>query len=315
MKKRIDIILPVYKEEEVLREFNQSLFHAIAALTNTYQFRVIYVLDRSPDGSFEILKELARDYREVTVLHLSRRFGHQVSLVAGIHRSRGDAAIMMDCDLQHPPALIPVLLRHFEQGYDIVQTVRAYGEGASLPKRIASRSFYALQNLMSPVPLRDGAADFRLISRKVVEVFQQHFREHDPFLRGLFQWVGYSVAWVDFVSPPRGAGGTKYDIRRLALFFVDGVLSFSKLPLRLAAFTGFLISFVSIAYGVYLLLTYFFLGSLPRGYTSLILVVLALGGLQLCVLGVIGEYVGRIFDEAKARPLYVVDETIGEEQS
>jgi polyisoprenyl-phosphate glycosyltransferase len=314
MKKRIDIILPVYKEEEVLRHFNQALFETIAALTDTYQFRVIYVLDRSPDSSFQILKELARNYREVTVLHLSRRFGHQVSLVAGIHQSRGDAAIMMDCDLQHPPSLIPVLLGHFEQGYDIVQTVRAYGGGVPLPRRMASRFFYALQNLMSPVPLRDGAADFRLISHKVVEVFQKQIKEHDPFLRGLFQWVGYSVAWVPFTSPARAAGGTKYDMRRLALFFVDGVLSFSKLPLRFAAFTGFLISLISSGYAVYLLLNYFLLGSFPPGYTSLILVVLVLGGLQLCVLGVIGEYLGRIFDEAKARPLYVVDEMIDGEQ-
>ncbi len=314
MKKLVDIILPAYKEEEVLREFNASLFQTLTSLTETYQFRVIYVLDRSPDCSFEVLKELAGIHPEVLVLHLSRRFGHQVSLVAGIHQSKGDAAIMMDCDLQHPASLIPVLLDHFERGHDIVQTIRTYGDGVSKPKRIASRLFYALQNVVSPVPLQDGAADFRLISRKVVEVFQRDFTEHDPFLRGLFQWVGYSTAWVPFTSPPRGGGSTKYDLRRLMLFLVDGVLSFSKLPLRLAAITGFLISFASAAYGVYLLLAYVFSGALPPGYPSIILAVLMLGGLQLSVLGVIGEYLGRIFDEVKNRPLYIVDETIGGQQ-
>jgi dolichol-phosphate mannosyltransferase len=220
---------------------------------------------------------------------------------------------MMDCDLQHPPSLIPVLLDYFENNYDVVHTIRSYGKSVSMSKRVTSGLFYVLQNAMSPEPLRDGAADFRLISRKVVDVFQRELREHDPFLRGLFQWVGYSAAWVPFTSPPRGAGSTKYNFRRLILFLVDGVLSFSKLPLRFAAFTGFLISFAGTLYAVYLLTAYVLFGSLPRGYTSLMLVVLVLGGLQLCVLGVIGEYIGRIFDEVKNRPLYVVDEMIGRE--
>lgn len=308
MKKQIDIILPVYKEEEVLPHFNASLFQTINALKDVYCFRVVYVLDRSPDRSYEVLRELALQHAEISIIHLSRRFGHQASLMAGIHHSTGDAVIMMDCDLQHPPSLIPILLDQFEKGYEIVHTVRTYGAKVPLSKRLTSKLFYAIQNAMSPVALRDGAADFRLISRRVLAVLRDQLNEHDPFLRGLFQWIGYSSAWVPFKSSPRQAGVTKYDFSRLLLFFADGVLSFSKVPLRIATFAGLLVSAGSALYGIYLVWVYFSVGSFPRGYASLMLIILVLGGLQLCVLGVIGEYLGRIFDEVKNRPLYLIDE-------
>jgi glycosyltransferase involved in cell wall biosynthesis len=233
-----------------------------------------------------------------------------MSLVAGIDQSNGDAVIMMDCDLQHPPELIPVLLEKFEIGNDIVHTVRIYSEKVPLPRRLASSLFYRLQNALSPVDLRDGAADFRLISRKGVKVFQSSIREHDQFLRGLFQWVGFSSTYVSFVCSKRIAGQTKYDLRRLLAFFASGMVSFSKVPLRIATLVGFMISCASILYGLYLVVVFFARGDLPPGYTSLILVILLLGGLQLLVLGMIGEYIGHLFDEAKGRPLYVVDEVI-----
>jgi polyisoprenyl-phosphate glycosyltransferase len=293
--------------------FNSALLRVTTALHEQYKFRFIYVVDRSADASFAILRRIANRHSNITVVHLSRRFGHQMSLVAGMDHCRGDAAIMMDCDLQHPPELIPELLARFEQGYEIVHTIRTYSETAPWRKRIFSRAFYRLQNALSPVDLRNGAADFRLISRKVLLVFQREIREHGQFLRALFQWVGFSSTDVHFVSPPRAAGVTKYDLKRLLGFFIDGVLSFSKVPLRTASALGFIISTLGLLYLVYLVISFFVSGNFPPGYTSLIGVVLLIGGLQLSVLGVIGEYIGTIFDEVKRRPLYVVDEIINEE--
>lgn len=309
--KTIDIVLPAYNEEAGLRMFHATLTKVLRPLESKYIFNIIYVLDRSTDNSFDVLRQLAVTHPNVTILHLSRRFGHQMSLVAGIDHTNGDAVIMMDCDLQHPPHLIPVLLDQFEGGFDIVHTVRTYGGKTSFARKLAASFFYQFQNKLSPVELKEGAADFRLISRKVACVFQTEIREHDQFLRGLFKWVGFSSTFVCFVSPPRFAGKTKYDLRRLTAFFVLGMISFSKVPLRIASFIGFFISCVSLLYGVYLIGVFFRDRHLPAGYTSLIVVSLFMGGLQLTVLGMIGEYLGHVFDETKKRPLYIVDEVVG----
>jgi dolichol-phosphate mannosyltransferase len=308
--KTVDIILPVYNEEESVARFHAALISAIDGLSSRYRFKIVYVLDRSRDRSFEVLRDLARGCPNVMVLHLSRRFGHQMSLIAGMDHSEGDAVIMMDCDLQHPPAVIPLLLEKFDEGYDVVHTIRQYNEQIGLWKRWTSGLFYRLQNELSPVELQEGAADFRLVSRKVVRVFQTSIREQNQFLRGLFQWVGFRSANVAFVSRPRAAGRTKYDFFRLLTFSISGITSFSKVPLHFATLAGFTISMLSLFYGLWLVAEYFLAGHFPRGYASLILVVLFMGGLQLIVLGILGEYLGRVFDEVKCRPLYIVDEIV-----
>jgi glycosyltransferase involved in cell wall biosynthesis len=308
--KSIDIILPVYNEEQGIALFHRSLMDTLDGLAGSYEFRIIYVLDRSSDGTLNALRVLAESTPRMTVVHMSRRFGHQVSLVAGLDQSTGDAAIMMDADLQHPPALIPRLLEEFERGHDIVQTVRLYGTNEGRGKRWASSLFYYLQNALSPVEIRDGMADYRLISRKVVRVFQTSVREQNQFLRGLFRWVGFNRTEVPFVSAARAAGATKYRLGRLLSFSVTGIISFSKLPLRIAALLGFGIALCGGLYAAWLTFEFIRGGAFPPGYTSLIVVVLLMGGLQLMFLGVLGEYVGSIFDEVKGRPLYIVDEII-----
>jgi dolichol-phosphate mannosyltransferase len=271
----------------------------------------MYVLDRSTDGSLEVLRRIAASSAEVTVLHLSRRFGHQMSLVAGIEYSSGDAVVMMDTDLQHPPSVVPALLARFEEGYEVVHTVRVYDVRIGTVKRLTSGLFYRLQNALSPVEIKEGVADFRLISKRVATLFRTSIREQNQFLRGLFSWVGFRSAEVRFVSPPRAAGSTKYRPLRLFAFAANGIVSFSKLPLRIAALIGFVIAALSGLYGLWLLTVMVVVGHFPPGYTSLILVVLAVGGLQLMFLGIIGEYLGSIFDEVKRRPLYIVEEIIG----
>jgi glycosyltransferase involved in cell wall biosynthesis len=308
--KTIDIVLPVYNEEEGIAAFHEALQSALHPLALEYRFHPIYVLDRSRDNTLAVLKTLAGDFPNITVIHLSSRFGHQMSLVAGIDNSRGDAIIMMDCDQQHPPSVIPQMLRKFEEGYDVVNTVRKYDRQTHVLKTWTSRLFYRIQNALSPVELQEGGADFRLISSKVAKVFQGSIREQNQFLRGLFQWVGFRSTTVVFVSPPRPAGRTKYSAARLLALATAGIISFSKVPLRLAALLGFVISFLSLCYGTWLLVEYFYAGEFPKGYTSLILVVLFMGGLQLSVLGIVGEYLGSVFDEVKNRPLYVIDEII-----
>src|ERR1700733_161540 len=307
----IDIILPVYEEEEGLPVFHKVLSSVLALLSQRHTFRILYVLDRCRDNSLAVLTDIADRDPRVTVLHLSRRFGHQMSLIAGLDHSDGDASILMDCDMQHPPEVIPRLLEKFEQGYDVVQAIRTYDAKIHAAKQWTSRLFYKVQNLLSPIDIPAGAADFRLISRKVRNVFQSCIREQNQFLRGLFLWVGFRQATVDFVSPPRVTGSTKYRVLNLFTFSLTGITSFSKVPLRSAAVVGFAISVLSVLYGLFAITVYLTGGHLPPGYTSLIVAVSFMGGLQLTVLGILGEYLAAVFDEVKRRPLYIVDETIG----
>jgi dolichol-phosphate mannosyltransferase len=307
----IDVILPVYDEEEGLPIFHEALSAVLTGLSQRHAFRIIYVLDRCRDNSLAVLKEIAtRDVR-VTILHLSRRFGHQMSLIAGLDHSDGDASILMDCDMQHPPDVIPKLLEKFEEGYDVVQAIRTYDSQTDRAKQWTSRIFYKIQNWLSPINIPPGAADFRLISRKVRNVFQSSIREQNQFLRGLIQWVGFRQATVDFISPQRAAGATKYGILNLFTFSLTGITSFSKVPLRAAAVVGFAISALSVLYGLFAITVYLIVGHLPPGWTSLIVAVSFMGGLQLIVLGVLGEYLAAVFDEVKRRPLYIIDEVIG----
>src|SRR3984893_11006701 len=307
----IDIILPVYDEEEGLPIFPEALSAVMAGLSQRHTFRLIYVLDRCPDNSLAVLKDIATRDARVTILRLSRRFGHQMSLIAGLDHSDGDASILMDCDMQHPPEVIPKLLERFEQGYDVVQAIRTYDSQIHPAKQWTSRLFYRIQNWLSPIDIPVGSADFRLISRKVRTVFQNSIREQNQFLRGLFQWVGFRQATVEFVSPLRVAGATKYRLLNLFTFSVIGITSFSKVPLRSAAVVGFMISALSVVYGLFAITVFLTVGHLPAGYTSLIVAVSFMGGLQLTVLGILGEYLAAVFDEVKRRPLYIVDEVFG----
>jgi polyisoprenyl-phosphate glycosyltransferase len=308
--KTISVVLPAYNEEEGLPVFHQALRNVLNELSVKYKFEIIYVLDRSLDNSIGTLRKIAAADPAVTVLHLSRRFGHQLSLLAGIDHSQGDAVIMMDCDQQHPPELLPRLLELYEQDYDIVQTIRDYDRRTSLLKRALSDFFYRIQNALSPIEIESGAADFRLISSRVANLFRNRIREQSPFLRGLFRWVGYNRATVRFVSPPRTSGETKYRLKQLLTFSIAGITSFSKVPLRIGSLLGILISFISFIYAAVIAAQYFISGYFPPGYASIVISILFIGGLQLMVLGFVGEYLGSIFDEVKGRPLYIVDEVV-----
>ena len=310
--KKISIILPVYNEAEGIVIFHSALIRTISSLQDKYDFEIIYVVDKSTDDSLKILRGISRQSSNVFVLGLSRRFGHQMSLVAGIDNCTGDAAIMMDSDLEHPPEVIPALLERYENGFDVIRTRRAYSNKVSAYKRFTSKLYYKLLNLLSEEKMSEDDADFRIISRKVIDVFRKNIREHNQYLRGLFNWVGFEQTELIFTSEKRTTGKSKYNFGRLLSFGLQGIVSFSKVPLKLAIFVGITIAIAGIIYGFWTAVERVLNPNIaPPGWVSIITIMLIVGGVQLMMLGVIGEYIGSIFDEVKGRPLYIIENWYG----
>ena len=308
--KTLTVLCPVFEEEDVVREFHQELRRALAAVESRWSWSVVYVADRGTDRTLDVLRALAAADPSVRVLALSSHFGQQASLLAGLDHCDADAVVMMDGDLQHPPSLVPELLAAHDRGYDVVYTVREDSPDIPLLKRLTARWFYRLVNAISDTPIHEGAADFRLVSRRVVEVFQHGIRERGLFLRGLFVWVGFPSCAVRFRVGPRRAGRTKYTFGRMLRFGLGGVVGFSRAPLRAAAGAGALVFGLGLAasgWGVWGLVR---AGSPPPWALPLALFGLV-SGAQLVFLGILGEYLGAVLDEVRARPHYVVAERIG----
>ncbi len=310
MRKKINIITPVYNEEEGITHFDTVLRTCLLPLTHKYWFEIIYVLDKSRDNTAKKIKSICENNAHTKLLTLSRRFGHQLSLMAGIDLCDGEALIMLDCDLEHPPQVIPLLLEKFEEGYEIVNTKREYAQKAGFFKKLSSQLFYKFINSLSSVPIEESSADFRLLSRKAYKVFQEDLREKSPFVRGLVSWVGFKNTAVPFVSATRQQGVSKYNLRRLVSFAIAGIIAFSKVPLRWSIFLGFCLSVFSVAYAIFSIFLHFFVtvNQKAPGFPTLIIFISLIGGMQLIVLGIIGEYIGNIFEEVKNRPLYIVEE-------
>jgi len=306
----LTVVSPVFNEESVILAFHEELRRALVTIEDRWSWSVIYVVDRGTDRTLDLLRGLAASDPSVRVLALSSHFGQQAQLLAGLDHCDADAVVMMDCDLQHPPALIPELLAAHEKGHDVVYTVREDTPEIPWVKRLAARWFYRLVDAISETPIREGAADFRLVSRRVVEIFQGRIRERGLFLRGLFSWVGFPSCAVRFRVGARRAGRSKFSFGRRVRFGLAGVVAFSRVPLRAAFAVGFVLAALGIA-----ILAVAFLRSLTTGvpfFTGATLagILVGLGGLQLVFLGVLGEYLGAVLDEVRARPHYVVEERI-----
>lgn len=304
-RRAIDVICPVFREAAGIAQFHARLSGVLEGMP-AFDWRVIYVVDPARDGSEALLEGIAAKDRRVDVIVMSRRFGHQVCLVAGMDASRGDAAIMLDSDQQHPPELIPELVAAWEAGADIVQTLRADGQETGLLKRTTSRLFYNLFTRMGSLDLPTGAADFRLLSRQVVEVFRDRVQEQNPFLRGLVHWVGFNVRYVSFTPETRRHGTSSYRPMVLLGFALNGWCSFSKAPLRLCVTAGIGLALLAAVVTLLQILAYILGGTEVPGWLSLVIGPAFFGGVQLIFLGVIGEYVGLIFDEVKRRPRYII---------
>jgi len=306
----LTVVCPVYNEAEVLESFYKALRGVLDSLGSRYDSTILFVADRSEDETLPILRRLAESDPAVRVLSMSARFGHQMALVAGMDHSMTDAVILMDADMQHPPELIPTLLDRFEEGHDVVWTLRADNDETSRLRRFASRLFYRIINRVGDVEMQESSADFRLVSRRVVEVFQTQIRERNQFLRGLFAWVGFSGVGVHFTAGDRPAGRSKYSLSRMVRFAIDGIVSFSKSPLQAAMYAGFLLAFAGLLLAGVIVLEFFLSGDFPPGWATLAILVIVFSGMQLIFLGIVGAYIGAIFDEVKARPHYLVEETI-----
>ncbi len=305
-RKRLSVVAPVYNEVEGIAHFVASLLDVLGRLP--YDFEIVLVDDGATDGTGDLLDRLQAEHPDrLTVIHLSRNFGHQAALTAGMDHAGGDAVVCLDADMQHPPAVIPEMVARWEEGFDVVQAARRpETESAGWFKRATARVFYYGINLLSPTRIEPNAADFRLLSRPVMEVFRKDLRERDRFIRGLVTWVGFRYCRIEFDAPPRFAGHTNYSLLRMISFARTGLVSFSKIPLKLAVLFGFAVSALSLLYGLFAVVAYLFFKAVIPGWASTILVGTFLGGCQLFFLGLIGEYIATIFDEIKGRPIYIV---------
>jgi glycosyltransferase involved in cell wall biosynthesis len=296
----VSVVAPVFNEDATIDEFYTRICAALGGLP----FELVLVDDGSTDGSPMRLERLASEDPRVRVVFLSRNFGHQTALTAGLDHARGDAVVMLDADLQDPPELIPTMLDHWRAGCDVVYAVREHREGESRFKLSTARWFYALFDKLAQVELQHNSGDFRLLDRRALDALLS-MRERNRFLRGMTVWVGYTQAAVPYHRDPRYAGETKYTVSKMLRFSLDAISSFSHRPLQLATLLGFLISTLAfIAIPVVIVLR--ILGSYLPGFSALTIVVLLLGGIELIAIGIIGEYVGRIYDEVKGRPLYLI---------
>ena len=274
-----------------------------------YDYKIVFVNDGSSDGSAVVLNELAKEDDHVEAYLLSRNYGHQMALTCGLDNAEGDAIVTMDGDMQHPPEIVPQLLRLWEQGNEIVITKRLATEDAGFFKNITSATYYKLINAMSKVEITPGGSDFRLMDRIAVDAFKQ-YRERARFIRGLVNTLGFKVAEVEFVAPPRFAGQSKFNLRKMLHFALDGITAFSNLPLRWAFYTGLIMGLISMALLGHVLYEKFVDEDIVPGWATTMVSILFLGGIQLVGIGILGEYIGRIFEEIKHRPLYLVSRHI-----
>lgn len=301
--KLITIVVPVYNEEDNIVHFYQAVCDVMAS--QPYRFELIFVDDGSADRSREIICSLEEKDDKVQGMFLARNYGHQLALTCGLDYAEGDAVITMDGDMQHPPELLPTLLKIWTEGADVVQTIRQTTEGVSWLKKLTSTSYYKLLNKMSDVHIQEGGSDFRLMDKQVVAAFRK-YREHARFIRGMVGSMGYRQVQIDFVAPKRFAGSSKFSPRKMLQFALDGIMSYSRTPLRIGLYGGVVSGIICILLILHVLFIKFFTEDAVPGWATITLILLFFGGLQLSILGIIGEYIGRVFEEVKQRPLYLL---------
>lgn len=311
MEVELSVVCSVYNEEAGLDAFYQSLHQTLKQLETSYE--IIFVNDGSKDGSLRILREKASADPHVRVLNFSRNFGHEAAMIAGIDYSRGEAIICMDSDLQHPTELIPQMLKRMHDGFDVINMVRTRREDDRPLHRFNSALFYKLMNRVSDVKIAENASDFFLISKSVAQLLKTDYRERTRFLRGLIQLVGFQCTTMEYVAASRVAGKSKYSFWKLLKLSFTAISSSSKMPLQIGIYVGVIFMLLSVLLIVYSLVMWI-LKTPVSGYTTLIVFMSAFAGIQLFVTGLVGMYIGYIFDEVKSRPIYVIKEIIENEK-
>ena len=307
MSKKISIIVSVYNEEEVLFEFYRETIKVLLLIENPYE--IIFVNDGSVDGSRGILFKIAKDDENVRVVHFSRNFGHEAAMIAGIDNASGEYLICMDADLQHPPTLLPEMVRKFESGYDIINMVRTVNKSAGIIKNITSSMFYKVINRLSDIHLVINASDFFGISKRVADVLRSNYREKTRFLRGYVQNVGFNTTNIEYEAGKRFAGKSKYSIKKLFRFSMNTIMTFSNLPLKLGIYAGGMAAFLAIIMMIYTIVSFIRVGT-PSGYATTICLICFMFSVLFFIVGIIGEYLGLILSEIKDRPIYIVEEKL-----
>ncbi len=304
--KKISILIPAYNEQEVL----EHLYHRLGKLANdnkSYEFEFLFVNDGSRDKTLDIIKDYAETDDRISYVNLSRNFGKEIAMIAGLDHVTGDATVIIDADLQDPPELIPKMIKYWEQGFDDVYAKRSSREGETWFKKASSQWFYRILQKSTNIPIQIDTGDFRLLDRRCVEALKQ-IRESQRYTKGMFSWIGYNKKEITYDRDPRAAGQSKWNYLKLFNFAIDGITSFTTAPLRLSSLMGIIVSLIAFIFIVVIIIKTLLFGDDVAGYPSLMAVILFLGGLQLLSLGIIGEYIGRIFNESKNRPLYFVEE-------
>lgn len=306
---KVSLVIPMYYEEKVAKECYRRVKMCLEKLDN-YMYEIIFINDGSKDKTMEILEEIARNDQNVKVISLSRNFGHQVAVTAGLKYVTGDAIVIMDADLQDPPELIPNMLELWKQGNDVIYGKRKSRKGESRFKLLTAKMFYKVLNALSDVEIPRDTGDFRLVDRKVVDIINS-LPEHNKFLRGLFSWTGYKQIPLEYERQKRIAGTTKYPLKKMIKLALDGIISFSIKPLKLVGTLGAISIFISFLILIYALVSYAFkLNELSAGWTSIMVAVTFFAGVQLLSIWVMSEYIGRIYDESKRRPEFIIDKKI-----
>ena len=304
-KKLVTILVPAYNEEEVL----YLLYERLENLMNSnpkYDFEILLVNDGSKDKTLSIMQELRQKDKRFCYLNLSRNYGKETAMIAGLDYCNGDAVVIIDADLQEPPELIPEMIKYWEEGYDDVYAKRRTREGETWLKKFTSKMYYKVLQAFTRIEIQKDTGDFRLLDRRCIEALRS-MRESQRYTKGLFSWIGYNKKEILYDRDPRAAGKTKWNYGKLIDLSIDGITSFTTSPLRWAALIGVLVSFIGFVYMLYIIIKTLVTGIDVPGYASTMVVILFLGGIQLIFLGIIGEYLGRAFNETKHRPLYFID--------
>jgi len=304
--KKISILIPAYNEQAVLGKLYTRLT-TLADNNKSYDFEFFFVNDGSKDNTLEIIKDYAKNDSRIAYLNLSRNFGKEIAMIAGLDHVSGDATVIIDADLQDPPELIPEMIKWWQEGYDDVYARRNSRLGESFLKKFTSKMFYKTLQSVTRITIQKDTGDFRLLDRRAVEALKQ-IRESQRYTKGYFSWIGFKKKEITYKRDPRAAGQSHWNYFALINLAIEGIVSFSTAPLRLATFIGGFVAFATFIYLIYIVIRTIFFGTDLAGYPSTMAVILFLGGAQLLSLGIIGEYVGRIFNETKNRPLYLIEE-------
>jgi len=305
--KKVNIIVPCFNEEEVINIFYDTT-KGITDTINGYYFEYIFVDDGSKDNTFKKMVELSQSHPDVKYITFSRNFGKEAGIYAGLKFSDGDYCIVMDVDLQHPPALIPEMIKGIEEGYDCCAAMRSTRKGESKIRSLFSKSFYKLSNKLTDVELKQNAVDYRIMSRQMVDSVLS-LSEVQRFSKGIFSWVGYNTKWIPYENVERTVGTTKWSFKGLLKYAVDGITAFSIAPLRMVTFMGFFISICAFIYMTITIIQTLIFGIDVPGYATLMIGILFMGGIVEFSLGILGEYIGHIYMESKNRPIFILKET------